>query len=100
MFLSPSKMRGVGSHRLAAFVLLLAVFFLPLHFHFAIATPQISKECSCVYGSRTQIGLTPASSDWTPTFQPSLVVAYEPQVPGCFSIRSQSARAPPSNYPL
>jgi len=45
-------------------LLFLSVFFLPLHIHFATAaTAQLSKECSCAQGTRTQlasIGSSPA----------------------------------------
>ena len=37
-------------------LLFLSVFFLPLHIHLATAaTSQLSKECSCVQGTRTQL---------------------------------------------
>jgi hypothetical protein len=37
-------------------IVFLALFFLPLHFHFSVAA-QVSKECSCVHGTRTQLAL-------------------------------------------
>ena len=41
--------------------LILAVFFLPLHFHVTSAiASQITKDCICLHGSRTQAHLTAA----------------------------------------
>lgn len=91
--------RSLDSRRLAAAVLLLAVFFLPLHFHPAISSAQVSKECSCYHGGRTQGGLAPAAADWTPTFQVLFIAVYEPQILGWLSISSHTIRAPPSIYP-
>jgi hypothetical protein len=42
--------------RLAALVSLLAIFSLPLHFHF-LAGAKVTKECACVQGTRTQLAL-------------------------------------------
>jgi hypothetical protein len=42
--------------------LLIAVFFLPLHFHAISAASQVAKECNCLHGSRTQAGLASAPS--------------------------------------
>lgn len=100
MFVSPLMERSLNSRRLAAVVLLLAVFFLPLHFHFFTLTAQLSKECSCVHGNRTQIGLAPATTDWTPIFQPSFLTVYEAQVLAWFSVNSHAIRAPPAIYSL
>jgi hypothetical protein len=84
------------SRRLIGAVLFLAVFFLPLHSHSFTPTAQFSKECSCVHGNRTQIGLATASVDWTPAFEPAQVVFYEPEFSVWFSVDSHSIRAPPS----
>jgi hypothetical protein len=56
-------------HALRRFVsagILLFIFFLPLHFHSVAATSQITKECSCVHGTRTEAGLAAAPANWTP----------------------------------
>lgn len=82
--------------RLSAAVLLLALFFLPLHFHSPTLTPTVSKECSCVHGSRAQLGLAAAPSEWAPLFEPSPLVVNEPLFFGWLSIESVSIRAPPS----
>lgn len=57
---SPERRRYVG------LLLFLTVFFLPLHFHPVTVTAQVTKECGCLYGSRTQTGLTTTHSNWLP----------------------------------
>jgi len=94
------KRGGRGSRRLAAALVLLAVFFLPLHFHSVTPAAQVSKECSCYHGGRTQVGLAPDSGDWTPTFQPSFLVIVEPKVFVWLSIPSHTIRGPPSSHSL
>ena len=96
MFVSPLMERSLNSRRLAAVVLLLAVFFLPLHFHSLTLAAQVTKECSCYQGGRTQVGLAPASVDWTPAFQPTFIVVYEPQILSWLSIAAHTIRAPPA----
>ena len=100
MFCSFLMRRGRGSRRLIGTVLFLAVFFLPLHFHSFTLTSQISKECSCYHGGRTQVGLTPVTDDWSPIFQPFFLTVYEAQALACFSVNSHTIRAPPAIYPL
>ena len=39
--------------RFACAVTLLFLFFLPLHVHFSLS-PQLSNQCSCLQGARTQ----------------------------------------------
>ena len=91
-----SMKRTLKSRRLIGAVLFLAVAFLPLHFHSFTVAAQLNKECSCYHGGRTQIGLAPASVDWTPAFQPALVVFYEPEASSWFSVDSHAIRAPPA----
>jgi len=81
-------------------VLLIAFFFLPLHFHSLTPTAQLSQECSCYHGVRTQAGLAPAPADWTPTFQASFIVLHEPQVFERISLASHAIRAPPLGISL
>lgn len=88
--------KAFTSRRLIGAVLFLAVFFLPLHFHSFTVAAQFSKECSCYHGGRTQIGLAPASVDWTPAFEPAQVVLYEPEVSSWFSVDFHAIRAPPA----
>ena len=89
------KQRGSRPCTLVSSALLVALFFLPLHFHPFTPAAQLTKECSCYHGLRTHAGLAPAPSDWAPTFQASFVAIYEPQVFGRFSIQSHTIRAPP-----
>ena len=50
------RMTVVHLRRWISALLFLAVFFLPIHIHLATAaTAQLSKECSCVQGTRTQL---------------------------------------------
>jgi hypothetical protein len=85
-----------GIRRFIGAGLLLAVFFLPLHFHFVTATLQLTKECSCVYGTRTQTGPIAAAVHWIPTFPSTFVIVHEPQAFGSIAVRSYAIRAPPS----
>jgi hypothetical protein len=89
-----------GHHRLAAAVLLFAVFALPFHLHFFTPTVQLAQECSCYHGVRTQAGLAPVPADYTPTFQASFVVLHEPQLLGSHSFGSYAIRAPPHGISL
>ena len=84
------------SRRFVGVFLFLAVFFLPLHFHVAVTTPQLAKECSCIHGSRTEAGLEPPPAKWLPAvtyqliefcFQTELVLQ---------AIPIKAGRAPPS----
>ena len=95
-----AKKRGVISCYVTAAVLLLAVFALPLHLHFFTPTAQITQECSCYRGVRTQAGLAPVQADWTPTFQASFIVLHELQLLGAHSLGSYAIRAPPSGISL
>ena len=95
MLSPPLKKRGLPLRTLIGTALLVALFFLPLHFHSLTPAAQLSKECGCYAGDRTQTGLAPASMDWDPNLQASPVNLQEPQVPGWFSVRSRSIRAPP-----
>ena len=76
--------------------LLLTVFFLPLHFHaVSAAASQVTKECSCLHGSRTHAGLTSAPSHCVPLIAVSEVELAAQDDFGSHSIRIPSSRAPP-----
>lgn len=94
MFSSLLKKGRVSRHLIAG-ALLLAIFFLPLHFHSFTLAAQLSKECACHHGDRTQVGLAPTPADWTPTLHASFIVPCEPQVFGWFWVDSHAIRAPP-----
>ena len=81
--------------RVIGIFLLAAVFFLPLHFHAAAATPQLAKECCCIHGSRTDAGLVIALTTWAPVVVTQWVpvisqtgLIYRP-------VSCKSSRAPP-----
>jgi len=92
----PSLTEISAARRLIGAGLLLAVFFLPLHFHFLIPTAHFSKDCSCVYGTRIHAGPVATSLQWTPPFHATLIVVYEPLGFGSISVRSYAIRAPPA----
>ena len=55
--------------------ILLFVFFLPLHFHPVAATAQAAKECSCVHGTRAQLGPAPDIATCAPIVGATLLIA-------------------------
>jgi hypothetical protein len=57
--------------RVVSVALLLFVFLLPLHFHFSFAA-QVTKECSCIHGTRAQ--LAPPSESATAAQMPLVAV--------------------------
>jgi hypothetical protein len=67
----PDKFRGIIS--VAA---LLFVFFLPLHVHFS-AVPQISKECSCVQGTRTELAVSADTWNLAPIYRTTYVITQD-----------------------
>jgi hypothetical protein len=76
--------------------ILLFVFFLPLHFHAITAgAAQITHECSCLHGSRTQVGITAAAGLWATSLSFFLHGSFESQIASHTLISFQSIRAPP-----
>lgn len=76
--------------------LFLTIFFLPLHFHAAVTTPQLAKECSCLHGSRTQAGLAapPARSVPVVIYQ---LIEFRSETEFVFhAVSTKASRAPPS----
>jgi hypothetical protein len=91
-----SKASAPRRVRLLSLLLFLTVFFLPLHFHPLAVTAHITKECSCIHGARTEMGMAPVQVDWTPPIQQ---VSYEPlelQLPSGLVNTLQLIRAPPA----
>jgi hypothetical protein len=74
---------------------LLFVFFLPFHFHSSIPS-QMTKECSCLHGARTQ--LAPTASPLT--IVPQLCISHVADLPVSVCIEDESnqqyVRGPPS----
>lgn len=81
--------------------LIFIILFLPLHFHIQSGiAPQVTKECVCLHGTRTQANLTPVSSAGAPVV---VVFALTPLAQREFhsrQIRIASSRAPPSAVSL
>ena len=88
-------MKRSGSAAAVSFLLLVSVFFLPLHYHTVGTAAQITKDCSCVHGTRTEVGLTSASADSTLVFT-AFPLAGDIQDPtGYLLTASGHIRAPP-----
>ena len=65
----PCRLKSSDAPRWLSVFLALAVFFLPLHFHAAsVNASQVTKECGCLHGTRTQLALA------VDALQPALVV--------------------------
>jgi hypothetical protein len=67
----PDKLR-----RIISVTALLFVFFLPLHVHFS-AAPQISKECSCIGGTRTQLALSADTWNIAPSYRATYIITQD-----------------------
>ena len=85
----------MGSRYLIAGVLLLAIFFLPLHLHSFTPTTQVSEECSCYYGARTELGSAPTPDVLLLVFQALLLAVSKTELPVEAVVEFESARAPP-----
>jgi len=89
------KSSASGRRRLVGLLLFLTVFFLPLHFHSVTVTAQVAKECGCLYGSRTQAGLTTAHSKSLPVLVWQPVRTESREFFGSFFGTKWHSRAPP-----
>jgi hypothetical protein len=90
--LSSKKLRQCA----VGFFLLLAVFFLPLHYHPANATTsQINHQCSCLHGARTQIAVNTTTPHWLSPLLVFTHTSFEPQLVSQVIASFQSIRAPP-----
>ena len=85
----------VGVRRLVGALLLLFVFSLPLHFHAADESRQLSHECSCLHGARTQLASIPASAILATAPAVYFVMAERAESLVSLAVDSDSARAPP-----
>lgn len=93
---APSRLETARTPRWLSVFLALAVFFLPLHFHVTSAVAsQVTKECSCLQGNRTQLILSVAPVTCAPV--PTVcAVEMAAQVEFEFySLRIPFSRAPP-----
>jgi hypothetical protein len=98
--ISAFKLAGCGRHRIVSILLLLTVFFLPLHFHSLTLTSQVAKECSCFHGVKTQTALGTAAAICTPPFEFSFCSFPALQHCGSLAVRCYTIRAPPPNASL
>jgi len=71
------------------------IFFLPFHFHPITSAPELSHECSCVCGTRTQIGLGPAPVVVAAPADFSLVTVDTSEAPSSVDVAFECARDPP-----
>jgi len=85
---------NVAARRLVGAALLVFVFFLPLHFH-AAESRQLSHECSCVHGTRTQLGSAPSSVIAAVAPVVLFVIAERAESLVSLAVESAFARAPP-----
>jgi hypothetical protein len=94
MFASGVRIR-LQLRRVVSAATLLFVFFLPLHFHFSF-TAQVTKECSCIHGTRMQLAPHADTPAVAPTLQITvLVTQFVFSWAGDWSTL-QSVRGPPS----
>ena len=81
--------------RLAGALFFIFIFFLPFHFHPIASGPELSQECSCVCGTRTQTGLGPAPLVLVRSADFSLVVFDTREATFKVDVEFDSARGPP-----
>jgi hypothetical protein len=93
---SSGRAFSVRRLRLVGLLLFLTVFFLPLHFHPAAATAHVAKECTCIHGARTEMGMAPVVTDWMPPAQYFVEEFFQPRLSSRFVAAFQSIRAPPA----
>ena len=90
----PARVRR--ARRWLGAILFLTVFFLPLHIHLASASAaQITKECSCIHGSRTQTGQVAALTVSGPVVCQVAIFSIHQESFVSRSVRNQFSRAPP-----
>jgi len=76
-------------------IVFLALFFLPLHFHFS-AVAQVSKECSCVHGTRTQLALHDHEPIVAPVPRIAILTPANSESVVSHQTRSPNVRGPPA----
>jgi hypothetical protein len=83
--------------RLTALISLIAIFSLPLHSHANFGKAQVTKECACVHGNRSEMAAPPAPVSPTPEFFEYSLASCELPVLSRDTLRCQSIRAPPAS---
>ena len=91
----PQSTKPHSARRLVSAAVLLFVFFLPLHVHFLTSTAKVNNDCACAYSTRTQASPVAISAHWTPTFEATFIVVYEPQASSSLLVHAYTIRAPP-----
>ena len=77
--------------------LALAVFLLPLHFHVTLANAsQVTKECGCLHGTRTQAAIAAAVPQSALSVEPTAVVVDKESLSCKTWSEPQKVRGPPS----
>jgi hypothetical protein len=92
-----TRLKSVNMPRWFIAGLILAVFSLPLHLH--VTSPlasQVTKECICLQGSRTQANLATTSTVCAPVIAVCAVALFTQVEFDSESIRIPSSRAPPA----
>jgi hypothetical protein len=87
---------NIPGRRFVGLFLFLAVFFLPLHLHVAVAAPHVAKECSCFHGSRTDAGIAPLAALTLPVADYWLLEFFSQSEFFFHVAGSNASRAPPS----
>jgi hypothetical protein len=92
-----SKPNKLG--RIISVAALLFVVLLPLHVHFS-AAPQISKECSCIQGTRTQLALAADTWNLAPIYRTTYVITQDDLLWVDERTKLQPVRGPPASLSL
>jgi hypothetical protein len=87
--------KGSPVLRVVGLLLLFAVFGLPLHSHALTEAPRITKECSCLHGTRTQTAPAQNTAPPAPLIEANFLEIVQPQIRTHFLITFLSIRAPP-----
>jgi hypothetical protein len=77
-------------------IVFVSIFALPLHFHASAVTSQVTKECSCLHGTRTQLGLVAAAVQCAPVLLFDLEPSLEPHCLSQVLADLSNIRAPPA----
>ena len=85
--------------RLTGAALLLFVFSLPLHFHFA-SSSQLSSQCSCLHGARTQLALPDDTPIIAPTSAFAIPLAAQSDECNFTAPQGPFVRGPPLSLPV
>ena len=96
---SRSRSVQLNGRRLISVVLFLAVFFLPLHFHFN-SSAKVAQECTCVQGTRMQLAPISSIATHAPIVTVGSVVIVLNVPPLVEHIGLQSVRAPPDSLSI